>query len=102
VPCIRKVLYLLILPFFSHVDSRRYDILRMALALASMANSIDMWTIRHSIFSDSGMIVNYHNKNHLIYSLSVFYLPGAQSYDAVNYFFLVSFFFSITLFLGFF
>jgi hypothetical protein len=101
-PCLRKIAYLLILPFFGLVDSRRYDIMRMALAVASMANSIDIWSVRHTIFSDSGMIANYLNKNHLIYSLSIFYIPGAQSDEAVTIFFILSMLFSITLFFGFF
>ncbi len=89
-----------LLPFFSHVDMRRYDLMRICFGIASLCNIIDMWDIRHSIFSDQGIISHYPKRYFSITNYSLFYLDGAQSLFGVNLIFLISAFFCVLLTLG--
>lgn len=97
----RLIKRLIILPFFSSVDSLRYDFLRISFALASLINIIDMWEIRHIAFSEHGIISHYKKQYFTISNYSLFYIEGARSLSGVNFIFLISALFSIFLLFGF-
>lgn len=42
--------------WFSPVDSRQYSALRVGYAIASLAQLLTLWPVRHAFFSDNGMI----------------------------------------------
>lgn len=89
-----------VLAFFSHTDARRYDVMRMCFALASLANIIDMWGIRHTFFSLDGVLTHYPRKYFAITNYSLFYIPGTQDPTSVTFIFIASSVFCIFLLLG--
>jgi hypothetical protein len=74
--------------------------MRIVFGLASLINIIDMWDIRHTLFSNEGIIIHYPRTSFSITNYSIFYIQGAQSLSGVTTIFILSALASLCLTLG--